>query len=66
MFRLMGIVGALISLFFAQKFYNDKIATDYSEVDAVLVASKVSCYRDGKDTDYFDCNVILNGTSEKV
>jgi hypothetical protein len=57
MWRIIGIVVAVVGLFIAQSIYDFYLSRNYTEVEAILVAYQEDCFfeKDRGHGPYFDC-----------
>jgi hypothetical protein len=57
MWRIVGILVAIVGLFIAQSVYDFYLSRNYTELEAVLVAYEENCFfeKDRFHGPYFDC-----------
>src|SRR3974390_1554106 len=59
MWRIVGILIAIVGLFIAQSVYDFYLSRNYTELEATLIAYEEDCgfEKDGGGGPYFDCGV---------
>jgi hypothetical protein len=64
MWRIVGVLAAIVGLFIAQSVYDFYLSRNYTEVEAILIAYEEDCYfeKDRGHDAYFDCGMAAKMT----